>query len=139
MNKKFISMIIAACFSLMILVSCESHKQKPDDAFERVKEVKMMSIDSNAIGHEIMHKLLEKNKNKGEWAKFMVETEKIIIKNENKIKKIKGTPSLKTILSKEVDSLEKENTDLRSQIATYNEEVLENWLKLKVKMDQDAK
>lgn len=149
MNTNFTSMIITGCFSAMILVSCESHEQKADDAFERVKEEKMMSKDSNSISKEIIQepKFVTKNaslngevgqENPDEWAKFKMETENKILANENKIKEIKGIPNTNAKLLKKVTFLEKDNNDLRRQMNEYSKEMKSKWENFKAKMNQDV-
>ena len=126
----------------MILVSCASHGQKGDDAFERVKEEKMLPKDSNAISKEIIEEPkkiepIKKNETQDEWTKFKIETEKKIISNENKIKAIKIIPNTNAKLLRKVTSLEKDNNDLRRQMDEYKEEVKAKWENFKATMNHD--
>ena len=54
MKTKFIATISTSCFYIIFLVSCASHEQKTDDAFEHFKEKKMMSKDSGGVSKEII-------------------------------------------------------------------------------------
>lgn len=143
-NINFISRIVAVCFSVMILVSCESHEQESDDAFEQVKEEKMISNEnvSDSVIKEIIEepKILKsamKNENLDEWTKFKIETEKKIRTNENKIKEIKGIPNADSKLIRTLISLEKDNNDLRKQMDEYHEEMKVKWENFKTKINHD--
>lgn len=142
-NANFYSIIISCCFFLMIFVSCESPEQKTDDAFELVKEEKMMAKDSFIAENEITKvvtkvEIVMKNQMVDEWKKFKLETEKKILKNESKIKEIKGTPDSNTKLYKKVATLEKDNNDLRRQMDEYNEEMKVKWETFKIKINHDV-
>ena len=141
-NVNFILRIVTVCFSVMILVSCESHEQNTDNAFEQVKEEKMISNenDSDSVIKEIIEepKKLEstiKNENPDEWTKFKIETEKKIRANENKIKEIKGIPNADSKLLRTIISLEKDNNDLRKQMDEYFEEMKVKWENFKTKIN----
>lgn len=142
MKANFISITLTCCLLAMILVSCASHGQKGDDAFERVKEEKMLPKDSNAISKEIIEEPkkiepVKKNEIQDEWTRFKIETEKKIISNENKIKAIKITPNTNAKLLRKVTSLEKDNNDLRRQMDEYKEEVKAKWESFKATMNHD--
>lgn len=135
MNLNFTSIIILAWFSIIILVSCESHEQKADVAFERVKEEKMMPQDSVISDKK---EVIKVNENIDEWSKFNIEIENKIIFNENKIKKIRSIPNTNAELLRKVTFLEKDNNDLRVRMAKYNEEVEEKWVNFREKMNHDV-
>ncbi|MES2397444.1 MAG: hypothetical protein V4549_15650 [Bacteroidota bacterium] len=142
-TANFTSIIISFCFSLMIFVSCESPEQKTDEAFEHVKEEKMMAKDSFIAEKEITKvptkvEIIMKNESVDEWKKFKSETEKRILINENKIKEIKGIPDSNTKLYRQVTTLEKDNNDLRRQMDEYNEEMKVKWESFKVKINHDV-
>lgn len=127
----------------MIFVSCESPEQKTDEAFEHVKEEKMMAKDSFIAEKEITKvqtkvEIVMKNESVDEWKKFKLETEKRILTNENKIKEIKGIPDSNTKLYRQVTTLEKDNNDLRRQMDEYNEEMKVKWESFKVKINHDV-
>ena len=142
-TANFTSIIISCCFSLMIFVSCESPEQKTDDAFELVKEEKMMAKDSFIAEREITKvkskvEVVMKNESVDEWKKFKFETEKRILINEKKIKEIKGIPDSNTKLYRQVVTLEKNNNDLRRQMDEYYEEMKVKWESFKVKINHDV-
>lgn len=142
-NTNFTSIIISCCFSLLIFVSCESPEQKTDDAFELVKEEKMMAKDSfnpqkEATKVTTKVEIITKNESIDEWKKFKLETEKRIVMNENKIKEIKGIPDSNPKLYRKVTTLEKNNNDLRKQMDEYNEEMKLKWESFKVKINHDV-
>lgn len=142
-TANFSSIITSCCFSLMIFASCESPEQKTGDAFELVKEEKMMAKDSFIAEKEIIKaptkvEVVIKNESVDEWKKFKLETEKKILVNENKIKEIKGIPDSNTKLYRQVTTLEKNNNDLRKQMDEYNEEMKVKWESFKVKINHDV-
>lgn len=142
----FTTVIILLFFSVFILFSCKSHEQKADVAFELVKEEKMMPKDSDSVITKITEPVdkkassddRNKQENIDEWSKFKIETERKILMNENKIKKIKGIPNVNIELLRKVTFLEKDNNDLRMQLDEYNEEVKMRWEKFKEKINEDA-
>jgi hypothetical protein len=137
--KKIITLIIILCsFNLMILVSCESHDKKTDDAFEHIKKEKNTPKDSIKIIKESPKvTLVKRNENPNEWTIFKVETEKKILFNETKIKEIKNIPNADASLNRKVMSVEKNNRDLKRQLEKYQEEEKVKWEKFKLKMNQD--
>lgn len=142
-SATFNSIIISCCLSLTIFASCESPEQKTGDAFELVKEEKMMAKDSFIAEKEITKvatkvEILMKNESVDEWKKFKFETEKKILKNENKIKEIKGIPDSNNKLYRKVTTLEKDNNDLRKQMDEYNEEMKVKWESFKVKINHNV-
>jgi hypothetical protein len=142
-TANFTTIIISCCFSIMIFVSCESPEQKTDEAFDHVKEEKMMAKDSFIVEKEITKvqtkvEIVMKNESVDEWKKFKFETEKRILINENKIKEIKGIPDSNTKLYRQVTTLEKDNNDLRRQMDEYNEEMKVKWESFKVKINHDV-
>lgn len=142
-KTNFITLIIAGLFSATILISCESHEQKADDAFELVKEEKMLSSDINidspiVIQESIKTDLVKKNDSPDEWTLFKVETEKKIFSNESKIKEIKGIPNADTKLFRRVASLEKDNNDLRIKMDEYKGEEKARWENFKTMVNHDA-
>lgn len=139
MNTKFIT----GCFLVMMLASCQSHEQKADDAFDVVKQDKMLLKDSNMSSKEIIQEpkkieFVKKSETPDEWTKFKFETEKKILTNEKKIKEIKSIPNANAKLLRKVTNLEKDNNNLRRQMDEYKEEVKVKWENFKVKMNHDV-
>jgi len=135
---------LISVFSLVvILASCESREQKPDDAFEHVKEEKMISKDTTSVSKEIVDEPIKKEpikkiENIDEWTKFKMETEKKIVANEKKIKQIKEIPNSNSKLLRKVTGLEQDNNDLRKQMDEYNEEVKLKWENFKMTMNHNV-
>ncbi len=143
MNTNFISIIIAGFFSATMLISCESHEQKADEAFELVKEEKMLSNDVNidtlvVIQESSKIDQVKKNESPDEWTLFKIETEKKIFLNENKIKGIKGIPNTDTKFFRKVASLEKDNNDLRRKMDEYKGEEKARWENFKTMLNHDV-
>lgn len=136
----FTSIITTGCLLALIATSCGSHQQKPDDAFDRVKKVRMLSNDSNFTSDEILQESLKtepvkKKEIQDEWTKYKNEMERKIHLNENKIKEIKGFSDTNSGLNKKLASLEKDNNDLRIQMDKYNEEMKVKWENFKTEMN----
>lgn len=143
MNFNFMSVSIKTCLVIIIFASCESHEQRSNDAFDRFKEEKMTAKDCVLITpdepKEIIKAVpLKLNESPDEWTKFKNETEKKIVLNENKIKKIKQTPEANIKLFKKIVHLEKENDDLKIQLKKYEEEVKINLEKFKEKIQGEV-
>ncbi len=142
-NSNFITPLMMACFTALILASCESHEQKTDAAYERVKVEKLASKDTVDIGMPVIEEEkktfpVKKIEVVDEWIKFKLETEKKIIANENKIKEIKSIPNANTKLLKKAAHLEKGNNDLRRQMNEYNEEVKVKWESFKTAVNHNV-
>jgi hypothetical protein len=125
-------------FITLTLLSCESHEQKADEAFEKVKAEKSMPMDTVFIEKEFIAepkkaKEMVKNEVQDEWLKFKTETEKKIIVNEILIKQIKNTPNLSVKLIRKLLRLEKDNDDIRNQMEEYQIKLKEVWSDFKLK------
>lgn len=143
LNANTISIILTGCLSAMIFISCGSHEQKPDDAFDRVKKERMISNDSNFVSKEIIQEsmkteVVKKTENPDEWTRFRIETEKKIHLNEKKIKEIRSLPNADASLLRKVSNLEKDNNDQRIRIDKYNEEVKAKWEMFKASMNHNV-
>jgi hypothetical protein len=130
--------IIATCLMGLILLSCESHEQKADDAYEQVKEEKFNSkstITEPGTSQAPIKKKVTVTKvaNPDEWVKFKQEIELKIQINEIKIKKFKSIPWVNSKTQRKVIDMEKENNDLRVQMKEFKEEAEDNWKKFKAK------
>lgn len=139
MKVNFISISINVCL-LIILVSCESQEQKPNEAFDQFKVEKMMSKDCVLTHVDTFQPLktslpLKTNESLDEWSRFKSEIENKISLNENKIKKLKQTPDADIKLFKKIVRFEKENDELKIQLNEYEKEVKENLEKFKEKVD----
>ncbi len=145
----------AACLSAILFIACESHEQKADDAFERVKEEKQIDQDSGGADVVMQQPIIQEIKipeaasldvkkadikviYQDDWAKFRAETEKKILINEGKIKVIKSTPGTSAKMLEELSSKEKDYNDLRRKLDEYSEEMKEALGKFKVKMNHEV-
>lgn len=143
LKTKFIIRITTTCLIAIFMSSCESRQQKPDDAFERVKQVRMMSTDSSFVSEEIIQESMKtepvkKSEIQDEWTKYKNEMEKKIRANENKIKEIKGLPDVNDALLRKVTVLEKTNNDLRVKMDEYKEEVKVKWETFQASMNHNV-
>ncbi|MBI5539445.1 MAG: hypothetical protein HY951_05255 [Bacteroidia bacterium] len=140
MNKYiFPKVVLVSCF-LITLLSCESREQNKDDAFDMVKEEKMLSNDNYIFSKEKIKVpiKIEQNANNDEWIKFKNEIEKRIMINVKLIKDIKSLTGTSKYLFKKIISLEKDNYDLRNQMEIYNEEVNANLKRFKLLINSDV-
>ena len=143
MNKNLNFTIITGCLLIMGLVSCESHEQKADEAFDMVKEEKKLTKDTPLTIQDITveekkPEVIKEKEHLSDWDKFKSETEKKIQLNESLIKEIKGKPNANSKLLKNMISLEKDNNDLRKNMDQYKEEVKVMWENFKTKMNHDV-
>lgn len=129
MNFKtnIILMIIMVCLTVIFFTSCSSHEQKGNDAFERVKEERLLSNDSNIINKAMVQEpkdtVLDKKKEIPDmWTQYKTETEKKIHTNENNINEMKALPNVKAGLYRKVTDLEKDNNDLIVKMDEYNKD-----------------
>lgn len=145
MNKQgnFIGMIIFCCLTVIILASCASHEQNPDDAYEIIK-IEKKALSNYANGDKIILEepkkieLVKKNSCQDEWIMYKIEIEKKIISNENKIKQLKSMPEANAKLLRNVANLEKDNNSLKRMMDDYNEEVNVKWENFKTKMTHNV-
>lgn len=137
--SNFIAMIMAGCLFVNILVSCASHEQNPDNAYEIVKVEKM------ALGHETNNEKIiieepkkiesvKKSSCQDEWTLYKVEIDKKILSNENKVRLLKSMPDANAKMLRNVASLEKDNNGLKRMMDEYNEEIKVKWENFKTKM-----
>lgn len=149
MNTNFTLKILLPCFLALAIESCESHEQKADEAFERVKEDKMsikdtgttIPIDTAVRGlaeEPAKPEIVIKTINTDEWSKFRQELDKKILAGETKIKSIKATPNANSDLISDLSSLEKDFNDLRRKMDEYNEEMKVELGKFRVKMNHEV-
>lgn len=148
MNLKLNFIIIIGCSLLTGVVSCESHEQKADEAFDTVKKEKKLTKDTlltieditveDIAVEEKKPEVIKEKEHLSDWDKFKIETEKKILINEELIKEIKGKPNASSKLLKTMISLEKDNNDLRKNMDQYKEEVKVMWEKFKTKINHDA-
>jgi hypothetical protein len=142
-KQNFILIIIISYLSAALFSSCESREQNTDDAFEIIKEEKMLSNDSNyvlkAMLQEPVKTKLSKNIEKpDEWTAFNIEIENKILNNEKKIIEMKKKSNSNSNLLRKVINIEKTNNDLRNQMNDYKEEVKLKWETFKSSINHDV-
>lgn len=143
LNQNIISTIITGGLFIILITSCGSRVQKPDDAFDLVKKERMMSVDSSFVSKEVIQASMKtepvkKIETPDEWTIFRLETEKKIRLNENQIKKIKELPDVNANSRRKLSKLEKDNNNLKSMLDEYNDEVKAKWEMFKVSINHSA-
>ena len=143
LKANFSYIIITGCLLTTILTSCGSHAPKQDDAFDQVKKVRMLSNDSNFTSKEVLKESMKiepakKIEKPDEWTVFKNGIEKKMHQNEKKISEIKSLPGVNTELNKKLQSLEKENDNLKKQMDQYVEEVKVKWETFKASMNHNV-
>ncbi len=148
MKTHFVTQLIIILVLLLSLVSCESHEQKTDVAFENFKEGKLSQKEDVAIPEDTSEKraviiktpikVQKTTEGENDWTKFKCEIEKKIIKNEIQINEIKAKANLTTKELKKASSLEKENNDIRRKMDEFKEDEKMKWEKFKLTIDQDV-
>ncbi|MFA9390130.1 MAG: hypothetical protein ACERKD_10000 [Prolixibacteraceae bacterium] len=142
MTFKINFILIIATGYLLMLCSCSSsqREQKQDDAFDRVKKVRMLSNDSSFVSDEVIQESMKTElapiiETPDMWTTYTNELEKKIRKNENKIKEIKALSKENKSLLRKLNSLENDNNNLRFELAKYIEEAKLNWEMFKTSMN----
>lgn len=143
MIKKFITLFLTGCISVLMITSCKPPQQKQADAFDRVKQIRMLSNDSNFASKEIIQESMKtepvkKTENMDEWTKFKLETEKKIRQNKNKISEIKALPDADGSMLRKLENLEKDNNDLSIKMEAYREEVKLKWEMFQASMNHSV-
>ena len=143
MNLKSNFILIIGCSLLTGVISCESHEQKADEAFDIVKKEKKSTNDTlltieDITAEEKKPEVIKEKEHLTDWDKFKLETEKKIMINEDIIKEIKAKPKASSKLLKTMTSLEKDNNDLRKNMDQYKEEAKVMWENFKTKMNHDV-
>ena len=142
-KKRFIAIAIVGCVSVLIFATCESHEQRADEAFERVKAEKMLNkdtvfIEKKPVEESKSNDVIKKNDIQDEWTVFKAEIERKILANSAKIKEIKGTPNVSSGMLKKATSLEKDNNNLKIQMDEYKADVKLDWEKFKTKINYEG-
>ena len=138
-----IQVVVKCCFAIMLVVSCVSHEQKTDDAYNQFKQEKKISKDSIVSNNKILANALKTESVKTKvtpdnWTVFINEIERKIHSNEYKIREMKSISEANANLLKKVSTLENNNNDLRKQIDEFNEDMNVKLETFKLKLNHDA-
>jgi hypothetical protein len=150
-NIRSLSFYTITSLFLIAISSCHSHEQKPDDAFENIKEQKKLNKDSvppvpeiisdqkktEIISSQKKTEVVPKSENQ-DWVSFRMGMEEKIIMNTLKIKSLKAAPESNTKQLRKVARLEKNNTDLRKQMDDYAADAKARQEKFRTSMNQDV-
>ena len=128
----FIARILTGCLTVVLMTSCGTRVQKPDDAFTLVKKERMLSDDSSFVSKEVIQasmktEVVKQAEKVDEWTRFRLETEKKIRQNVIIIEKIKKISDLSNSMRKKLTNLEKDNNNLKMSLNEYPEEVKAKW------------
>ena len=129
--------ILAPALVIFSMSSCESHEQKPTEAFDAIKKSKL-EINDSIIPEQVSADSIVNKKSPGEWEIFTLAMDENIHKNERKIKEAKGIPNQNAKILGEIVRMEKANNEFRSRMREYNEETKLRFEKFKTEMFQDA-
>ena len=137
----FLQFFALFIFSIL-MISCESHEQKADPYVQskyRMKIVKDEKSKKHAKNVSLpkVEKPISTIGAPNEWLKFKLDTESKIGANERKITKLKALPNSSSKELRQLESLEKINNDLRTQLAIFNEEVTVKWENFKTSINFD--
>ncbi len=126
------------CFQvLMVFAACQSNDYNEHKAFDKVKldkENHVVSVDTVTPAprkEPIKYDCIDS------FQLFESEVIRLITRNENKIKTIKGTPNVSMKLLKRVTTIEKANNEMRLLLTAYETKELERWLAFKLQMRTD--
>jgi hypothetical protein len=128
-----LAMIVVTGMLFVSAHACESHEQRAEEAFEQVKDDMTANGDSNAYADVEPIGAPQKSKTTKvyvppmtEEVKFNKETESQLNANEALIKDLKGMPNNGKIMKK-ISLVEKDNAELRVEMAAYLAEVKLRW------------
>lgn len=136
---KIPSLQILTCCSFALLLSCQSHEQKADSAFEILKHEKEFSHDSlliqseldlQATTTEVVHKAVIMS----EWELFKNNFEKKTNANDQKIHQLSKLNGVSDRTQKRINNLKQENNDLRKSLNEYREAEKVRWETFKTEM-----
>jgi len=140
LSDLFMIKFIAAILLFGFIMSCESHGDEGENAFESFQESRLMTGDSasiNSVEETIEEPIIAHRKDKkeilNEWAQFNVDMEKKLAANENRIVEIKEIPHLSVDAFDKVTALESDNHGMRLELYDYIEVNPERHEKFKIK------
>lgn len=121
MKKSILTLTMTAFLFATLLISCKSNTEKEAEAIEDVQEANQ-KLDEVAQDVALDEQLAA---NDGEWTIFKNETETKIKANEviiNNLKEEMNKPGSKldAVYAKNIEELEKKNSNLRSRIDDYD-------------------
>lgn len=126
-------------FIAAVAVGCETHEQRPEEAFERVKEGRGAIMDTaadKATGTLPAPAKAKEAKPRpvavDAQTQFATDTEKQLAANDATIKELKGMPDNAKILKK-ISLVEKDNAALRVELAAYLAKAKLDWETYKAK------
>lgn len=143
-SNLFIIQTTILCWILVLsLISCVSHEQKPDEAFDNYKNEKNMHEDIVFVSKEVKSETPKLNEKKivektNEWIEYKLEIDKKIALNAKKIKELKELPNVNAKLLRNVTSIQNDNDNLRKQTAEYIEDAKVKWEQFKIKTNHDV-
>ncbi len=139
---KTIILFLAYITLSITFVSCESHEQKADEAFNSFRDNKNKTIDSVIVYRDtsiiVISKPDKKLEKVEECVKFKNDFEEKVKQNEITIKKIKAYQDLNPKSFRKIANLEFVNSQLLKQISNYQEEAKKNWLLFEEKLTKEA-
>ncbi|MFA6400394.1 MAG: hypothetical protein WCX31_02040 [Salinivirgaceae bacterium] len=143
MKANLLSMILMCCLVVLFISSCESNKKQPDDAYDKIKEERMLLADTNFISKEIIQESMQTEpikviKKSDEWTIFENEIGLKITMNEKIIAEIKEKRHPNFFFHSKLKSLIKENNNLKNALNEFNEETKLRWATFKTTMVSDA-
>ncbi len=135
-------LITICCATAILLMSCGTHGQKPEEAFEKAKLIRIQSTDKTSALVEIpvpkKQPVLKNTAKLDEWSLYKIETEKIFSLNRTKIKGIRKIANVKDNFLRKLKGLESDNIDLKTKMDEYLEEEKTKREMFMVQINHDA-
>ena len=168
MKKKFNIVLLFSSLSMLSIVSCRSHQEETnDEVADRFKSESTTTKDTVITSEDKQEKtgtkeklvspkegaqastkgqfagkaetvIVYKNECKDDWSGFKADMENKIAANENAIKAIKNAPDVTPKMQRKLKRMEKNNNNLKSKLAEYEESAKAEKEKFKEKLKQDV-
>lgn len=143
LKMKFLVIILTAGVATVISNSCRLKDQKTVDAYDMVKEERMLLLDTNFISQETIDASMQSqpvltHEKADEWTAFEDEIETKLKSNDKLILEIKAMPHPNFFFQRKLKYLIMENNDLKIALDEFNDDKKLRWMKFKTSMVHDA-
>lgn len=143
LKMKFLAIILIAGVATVISNSCRLKDEETVDAYDKVKEERMLLPDTNFISQETIQESMQTQpilsyEDPDEWTVFKNKIEAKIKSNDNLIAEIKAIPHPNFFFQSKLKFIIMENNDLKIALDEFNEDTKLRWMKFKTSMVHDA-
>lgn len=138
MKRAIYILAMSVFMAITVSVGCQSTDKKDEEATE-TQELQMDTIDTGYDAAVQKQKAADAD----EWQKFKDKTNAAIEANEIRIAelkvKMKNTEkSIDAVYSKNIETLEQKNKDLKVRMDNYKNDTKNDWESFKIELDHDV-